>query len=115
MLDLVGKIRGALPLGGSNSPSPGERRSFGADAADRSGNAANDASNGGGKSLADRAVAFLRAPNPVSRRAKATVQALFRAEMPASPIYKLLANERFVRRMVLRHLYRAVYAQPILR
>ena len=65
--------------------------------------------------LADRAVAFLRSPNPVSRRAKAAVQALFRAELPAWPIYRLLANERFVRRMVLRHVARAAYHQPILR
>ena len=70
---------------------------------------------GDGGSLADRAVAFLRAPNPLSRRAKAAVQALFRAEMPAWPIYHLLANERFARRMVLRHLVRATYHQPILR
>jgi acetyltransferase-like isoleucine patch superfamily enzyme len=65
--------------------------------------------------LADRAVAFLRSPNPLSRRAKAAVQALFRAELPAWPIYRLLANERFVRRVVLRHVVRAAYHQPILR
>jgi acetyltransferase-like isoleucine patch superfamily enzyme len=65
--------------------------------------------------LADRAVAFLRSPNPVSRRAKAAVQALFRAELPAWPIYRLLANERFFRRMLVRHVVRAAYHQPILR
>ena len=65
--------------------------------------------------LADRAIAFLRSPNPVARRAKAAVQALFRAEMPAWPIYRALATERFARRMVLRHLVRATYHQPILR
>jgi acetyltransferase-like isoleucine patch superfamily enzyme len=65
--------------------------------------------------LADRAVAFLRSPNPLSRRAKAAVQALFRAELPAWPIYRLLANERFVRRTILRHVVRAAYHQPILR
>jgi acetyltransferase-like isoleucine patch superfamily enzyme len=65
--------------------------------------------------LADRAVAFLRSPNPLSRRAKAAVQALFRAELPAWPIYRLLASERFARRLVLRHLVRATYHQPILR
>ncbi|MGZ3438029.1 MAG: acyltransferase, partial [Polyangia bacterium] len=65
--------------------------------------------------LTDRAIAFLRSPNPLSRRAKATVQALFRAELPAWRIYRLLANERFVRRMVLRHALRAAYHQPILR
>jgi acetyltransferase-like isoleucine patch superfamily enzyme len=65
--------------------------------------------------LTDRAVAFLRSPNPLSRRAKAAVQALFRAELPAWPVYRVLANERFVRRMVLRHLVRATYHQPILR
>jgi acetyltransferase-like isoleucine patch superfamily enzyme len=65
--------------------------------------------------LADRAIAFLRSPNPLSRRAKAAVQALFRAELPAWPIYRLLASERFARRLVLRHLIRAMYHQPILR
>ncbi len=65
--------------------------------------------------LADRAIAFLRSPNPVSRRAKAAVQTLFRAEMPSWRIYRLLANERFARRLVWRHLVRATYAQPILR
>jgi len=65
--------------------------------------------------LADRAIAFLRAPNPLSRRAKAAVQALFRAELPAWPIYRALASERFARQLVLPHLVRATYHQPILR
>src|SRR5947207_14902330 len=65
--------------------------------------------------LADRTIAFLRSPNPLSRRAKAVVQALFRAEAPAWPIYRLLATERFFRRTLLRHVVRAAYHQPILR
>ena len=65
--------------------------------------------------LADRAVAFLRRPNPLSRRAKRAVQALFRWELPPSPIFRLLAGERFVRRVFGRELVRAVYHQPILR
>src|SRR5579884_321447 len=66
-------------------------------------------------SVADRVVEFLRRPNPISRRAKAAVQALFRSELPAWPIYRLLANERFARRMLVRHVVRAAYSQPILR
>jgi acetyltransferase-like isoleucine patch superfamily enzyme len=58
---------------------------------------------------------LLRSRNPMSRRAKAIVQSLFRAELPALPIYRLLANERFVRRVVLRNIVRAAYHQPILR
>ena len=65
--------------------------------------------------LADRAIAFLRSDNAVARRAKAALQALFRAEAPAWPIYRLLANERFARQLVVRHLQRALYHQPILR
>jgi acetyltransferase-like isoleucine patch superfamily enzyme len=65
--------------------------------------------------LADRAIAFLRSPHPVARRAKAAVQALFTAELPAWPIYRVLATERFLRRVILRHLVRAAYHQPILR
>jgi acetyltransferase-like isoleucine patch superfamily enzyme len=94
MIDLLGSFRARLPFGGSARPSASDSDSI---------------------SLADRAVAFLRSPNPISRRAKAAVQALFRAELPASPVFRLLADERFARRLVLRHLYRALYAQPILR
>ena len=65
--------------------------------------------------LTDRAIALLRARNPLSRRAKAALQTLFRAELPASPIYRMLANERFARRILLGHLVRATYHQPILR
>jgi acetyltransferase-like isoleucine patch superfamily enzyme len=65
--------------------------------------------------LTDRVIALLRSPNPLSRKAKAMVQAVFRAELPPSPVYKLLANERFFRRVVLRNVVRAVYHQPILR
>ncbi|HWE29932.1 MAG TPA: acyltransferase, partial [Polyangia bacterium] len=65
--------------------------------------------------LADRAIAFLRSSSPIARRAKAAVQALFRAELPAWPIYRLLATERFARQLVVRHALRAAYHQPILR
>jgi acetyltransferase-like isoleucine patch superfamily enzyme len=65
--------------------------------------------------LADRAIAFLRSPSPIARRAKALVQALFRAELPAWPIYRVLATERFARRVVLTNIVRATYHQPILR
>jgi acetyltransferase-like isoleucine patch superfamily enzyme len=68
-----------------------------------------------GEAASDRVIAFLRRPHPLSLRAKAALQALFRAELPPSPIYRLLANERFVRRLVLRHLVRAAYHQPIFR
>src|SRR5438552_11303019 len=47
--------------------------------------------------VVDLAVNFLRNPNPISRRAKWAVQAMFRAEMPALPIYRVLAGERFAR------------------
>jgi acetyltransferase-like isoleucine patch superfamily enzyme len=66
-------------------------------------------------SIADRAVAFLRGPGPIARRAKRAMQALFRAEAPPWPIYRLLAAERFARRVALRNLVRALYSQPILR
>jgi acetyltransferase-like isoleucine patch superfamily enzyme len=65
--------------------------------------------------LADRLVEFLRSSNPIARRAKAAVKALFHAELPPWPIYRLLANERFMRRVVLRNIVRATYHQPILR
>ena len=59
--------------------------------------------------LADRAIEFLRSSNPLARRAKAAVQALFSAELPAWPIYRLLATERFARMVIGRHLLRAAY------
>jgi len=65
--------------------------------------------------LVDRAIAFLRSDNPIARRAKATVQALLRAEAPAWPIYRALATERFARQLVVRNVKRAFYHQPILR
>lgn len=65
--------------------------------------------------LAERVIAFLRSPNPLARRAKATVQALLRAEAPPLPLYRLLAAERFARRVVLGNLVRATYHQPIFR
>lgn len=87
MRDLLARLRRRLPISGNGAPS----------------------------SFADEAVAFLRRPNPVSRRAKAAVQALLRAELPPWPIWKLLANERFVRVTLGRELVRAAYHQPILR
>lgn len=57
----------------------------------------------------------MRRENPVARRAKRALQALFRAELPPSPIFRLLAAERFARRVVGRELLRATYHQPILR
>ena len=68
-----------------------------------------------GTTLADRVVAFMRSPNPISRRARAALQSLFCAELPAWRIYRLLGNERFLRRTLLRHVVRATYHQPILR
>jgi acetyltransferase-like isoleucine patch superfamily enzyme len=68
-----------------------------------------------GEAASDRVIAFLRRPHPLSQRAKAAVQTLFRAELPPSPIFRLLANERFARRLLLRHLVRAAYHQPIFR
>jgi acetyltransferase-like isoleucine patch superfamily enzyme len=67
------------------------------------------------QSLGDRALAFLRRDHPLSRRAKAAVKALYRAEVPSTPLHRLLAAERFWRRVLTRHVVRAVYAQPILR
>jgi len=66
-------------------------------------------------SLTDRALALLRRDHPLARRAKAAVKALYRAELPATPLHRLLAGERFWRRVLVRHVVRAVYAQPILR
>jgi acetyltransferase-like isoleucine patch superfamily enzyme len=65
--------------------------------------------------LIDLAIAALRSPHPLSRRSKAALQALFRAELPATRIHRLLAAERFARRFTWRHVVRATYHQPILR
>lgn len=98
MRELLARLRDRLPRSGTTPSRPGDGASVAAQTR-----------------LSDRAITFLRSPNPVARRAKATVKALFRAELPAWPIYRALATERFVRRVVLRHLVRAVYGQPILR
>ncbi|HEY1587480.1 MAG TPA: hypothetical protein VGH63_17405, partial [Polyangia bacterium] len=65
--------------------------------------------------LAERVVTFLRRDNPLSWRTKTLVQALFRAEAPPSPIYRVLAAERFLRMVIGRHVLRAAYHQPIFR
>jgi acetyltransferase-like isoleucine patch superfamily enzyme len=65
--------------------------------------------------LADRAIAFLRSDQLLSRRAKAAVQQLLRVELPPTPLHRMLASERFWRRLLVRHLVRACYSQPILR
>jgi hypothetical protein len=65
--------------------------------------------------LHERAITFLRRPNALSRRIKSLLQALWRVEAPAWPVYHALANERMLRHLVLRHLVRALYHQPILR
>jgi acetyltransferase-like isoleucine patch superfamily enzyme len=49
------------------------------------------------------------------RRARALVLALFRIEAPPLALYRWLAAERFGRRLLVRHLVRALYHQPILR
>ena len=115
MREFFGRLFAWLPQSGSAGPATGDAAS----ATDRAGVV--DAPDylfreaRATTTLADRAVAFLRSPNPLSRRAKAAVQTLFRAELPAWPIYRVLANERFARRMILRHVVRATYHQPILR
>jgi acetyltransferase-like isoleucine patch superfamily enzyme len=65
--------------------------------------------------LGERALAYLRRDRPLSRRAKAVVKRLVRAELPVTRLHRTLAAERFWRRLVLRHLVRATYTQPILR
>lgn len=65
--------------------------------------------------LAERLVSALRRDTPLARGAKSAIQALFRAELPVTPVHKLLAAERFWRRTLGRHLVRATYSQPILR
>ncbi len=65
--------------------------------------------------VADRVIGFLRRDNPLSRRAKAIVKQLMRAELPVTPLHRALAAERFWRRMLVRHVVRAAYDQPILR
>jgi acetyltransferase-like isoleucine patch superfamily enzyme len=70
---------------------------------------------GAGEALSDRVIGFLRQDNPLSRRAKAAVKQLMRAELPVTPIHRALAAERFWRRMLVRHVVRAAYDQPILR
>lgn len=97
MRDPISSLHRAVPPNGSGTPSPGRT--------------ASTAPIG----LADRAVAFLRRENPLARRARRAAQALFRAELPPWPIFRLLAGERFVRRVVGRELVRALYHQPILR
>src|SRR5262245_45060679 len=70
---------------------------------------------GAPRSLGERALAFVRSDNPISRRAKAALKRLYRAEMPPTPLHRALAVERFWRRLLLRQLKRALYEQPILR
>jgi acetyltransferase-like isoleucine patch superfamily enzyme len=65
--------------------------------------------------LSDRVVGLLRRDHPLSRKAKAMVQMLLRAEIPSSPWFKVLANERFFRRLLFRNVMRAVYHQPVFR
>jgi len=66
-------------------------------------------------SLGDRAIRFLRSDNPLARGAKATLKKLYRAEVPLTPLHRALAFEHFWRRVLVRHLKRAVYEQPLLR
>ena len=76
---------------------------------------ASDESSTAGDTIADRVVGFLRRDNPLSRRAKAIVKQLMRAELPVTPLHRALAAERFWRRMLVRHVVRAAYDQPIMR
>jgi acetyltransferase-like isoleucine patch superfamily enzyme len=68
-----------------------------------------------GSSAGAGAIAFLRRDQPLSRRAKTVVKQLFRAELPVTPLHRALAVERFWRRLLVRHLVRATYSQPLLR
>jgi acetyltransferase-like isoleucine patch superfamily enzyme len=65
--------------------------------------------------LSDRVVALLRSDHPLSRKAKSMVRTLLRAELPSSQWFKVLATERFFRRLLLRNVMRAVYHQPVFR
>ncbi len=115
MRDLIERLLSRLPRSGSVRPGTGEAASSG-----RSTDgvlAAPDYLFRGlhAPSLVDRTLGFLRNPRPISRRAKAALKSLLRAELPPWPIYRLLANERFVRRLLVAQLARAAYHQPILR
>jgi acetyltransferase-like isoleucine patch superfamily enzyme len=98
MATLLDRVRAFLPQNGTATP-PSD----------------NGASTGDGAALSERVIGFLRRDNPLSRRMKATVKQLMRAELPVTPIHRALAAERFWRRLVVRHLVRATYDQPILR
>ncbi|MDB4971495.1 MAG: maa 2 [Myxococcales bacterium] len=111
MRKLLAQFLSKVPQNGSAAPERGDSSSI----LDAPAHLFRDEKKTNKVQLADRAIAFLRSPNPVSRRAKAAVQALFRAELPAWPIYRALATERFFRRTLVRHVMRAAYHQPILR
>lgn len=63
----------------------------------------------------ERAAGFLRKPNPVSRKFKAAVTALFRAELPPNPVHRMLAEAYLLHRIIGRHAVRATVTQPMLR
>lgn len=66
--------------------------------------------------LPERVFAFMRRrDNPVSRAARRAAHHLFRAELPPSPLWRVLAAERFARLVFGRELVRATYHQPIFR
>lgn len=101
MATFLDRLRARLPLNGTSAPAPDNR--------------ASTSTGGDGDALSDRVIGFLRRDNPVSRRAKAAVKQLMRAELPVTPLHRALAAERFWRMLLTRHLVRAVYSQPILR
>jgi acetyltransferase-like isoleucine patch superfamily enzyme len=68
-----------------------------------------------GPPFMERVAAFLRSGNPLARQLKNGVQLLFRAELPPSPLHRWLAEAHVVRRVVIRHVVRAAYHQPMLR
>jgi acetyltransferase-like isoleucine patch superfamily enzyme len=63
----------------------------------------------------ERAAQFLRSRHPWALRLRRAAHALFCAELPLTRVHRLLAHERQMRRLVLRHALRAAYHQPILR
>ena len=65
--------------------------------------------------LYDRAIDWLRSPRPLPRRVRAAIKALWRAELPPTPLHRVLAEERSLRLMLWRQLARAAYYQPMLR
>jgi acetyltransferase-like isoleucine patch superfamily enzyme len=66
--------------------------------------------------LIEEMIAAVRSPtNPIARRIRSVLHALFRNEMRTTRVHRLLADEGSTVRLAVGHFVRAVYHQPLLR